>query len=1784
MRKLLRLHLAKVLLIAAMVTGVNSWGQGSENFSNIPASASSYANRSWTGTNSVTWTATAARTDQTLTGKAICTNGNGTVTSPTYTGGMGTLQFNYVRGFTAAGTRSIDVYVNGTKIGNTIAVNASNSTVQAYSAAINVAGNVILELRTSGSQIVIDDISWTGYSAGPSTTVTTTSFSGAFNNTYVGASSASSSFTVSGSLLTADIVVAAPTDFQVNTAANPTWASSVSIPFGSGTVASTTVNVRFAPGSTGAKSGNVTINSTGVTEKTVAVTGTGLAPTITTTAGTYGPFCNTTSNNITVAYTTAGTITGTYAVQHSAAGGTFPNDVTSNLLATVSSSAGSITATFPSGLTAGNYRVRVVNSAPATMSSNNNNSNIVVSAPVTQVVASSAANAIGATNATLNGNVTTVGVCPASNEKGFVYSLTSANANPEVGGTGVTKTQVGSSTITTGAYTLGISGLTPNTSYTFNSYVYNGTTYTYGTVRTFTTSNPTAALSSTLNEGTLTTTNTFTITLAGELFLEAPAFTGTGFILGGAPAGVTLVSVARVSDTQATVTLAYDNTDFDTNASINITIPESHITDSNDLVSGNLTITAVNETLVSANAVALGSQCIGTTTTNGVAFTITGNAKAGNISLAAVNGYTYSANSSGTYTATLDIAHAGGAVNQTVYVKFSPVNTTDNYNGTIVISAPAVNTSLSKSVTGTGVNTAPTVAAPTSGSVTGTTAVLGGNITSIGCSNATVRGIEYSLTNNFTAGTGAGTVVSENGTFTTGIFTVNVGSLTPATQYFYKAFATNGGGTVYSAQGTFTTACVTPVNVTAIAATTPAGSQIKLDWTNSSCSDEVLVVAKLGSAVTATPSGDGTAYTANDAFGSGTAIATGEFVVYNGSAATVTVTGLTNGSTYHFKVFTRKGSNWSAGVETSGVPVVTYCTASAANATTYEHITSVTFNGETNSSGSSNYSNFTSTVFQAEHSQSYPLTITIGAPYTNDKGLVYVDWNNDGDFADADETVLLANGAGPGPYTGTITVPATSFVGAVRMRIRIYDSSGGETAGACGTTTYGEVEDYTLNVVQGTPAPEALLATNITPSGFTARWNEVEEASSYRLDVYTKSASAATTTEGFNLGFTLQPGWTTTVNGTYTSNGNFGASSPSLQFDNTGDVLETATYPGPASSLSFFIRSNGGSTSVMLIEGYNGTSWVTVHSFTGLPTTGITRTYDSASTPALPSGLVKFRFTFTKNAGNVAFDDLSVTYANTTNNYLTGYQNKTIDDTAVNNIISHPVTGAAQNTQYFYVVRALTPVSSNSNEIAVTTGKENIWTSTGWSLGTPPTTIDKAVIEYDYNTGTVAEITAAQLLVNAGTFTIADGDNVIITNEVVVNNTLNAQGNIVGPKIVIENNANLIQVNDVDNTGNIQVFKKSAPVFRMDYALWSSPVAGETLRGFSPITAPNRFYQYNSSTDSYTGTGMNDGNVPFEEGKSYLIRVSNNHPDYVAPAEGQPEPTGTRWEGNYIGVPNNGNVNVTVTPAGSGTSTGFNALGNPYPSPINIHAFYDANQGSIDPLSALYFWRKKNDSETGSYAKVTKLAYAANQSNDFGDASNGQFTGAQDQWVINPGQGFIVKSTGSTIQFNNDMRRAVNNNQQFRNAQETTDASRMWLNITGAQSGFSQAVIGYTDATTNGIDYGWDGRAFTNDDLVLFSYIDENKVSIQARASFADTDEVPMGYKATTAGTYSISLDHMDGVFAQDQDIFLRDNVLGLTHDLRQGGYEFATEAGTISGRFDVVYASALNTNNPVFR
>lgn len=146
--------------------------------------------------------------------------------------------------------------------------------------------------------------------------------------------------------------------------------------------------------------------------------------------------------------------------------------------------------------------------------------------------------------------------------------------------------------------------------------------------------------------------------------------------------------------------------------------------------------------------------------------------------------------------------------------------------------------------------------------------------------------------------TGVATIVCENtSTYPRNILKFNSTNSPP----IFACYA-SGQADIYIYKKTIIPTCTAPTTqATSATFSTITNNSMNLSWTSGN-GDGRIVVMKEASAVSGTPT-SGTAYTANAAFGSGSAIATNEFVVYNGTGNSVSVSGLACGKTYHIKVY-----------------------------------------------------------------------------------------------------------------------------------------------------------------------------------------------------------------------------------------------------------------------------------------------------------------------------------------------------------------------------------------------------------------------------------------------------------------------------------------------------------------------------------------------------------------------------------------------------------------------------------------------------------------------------------------------------------------------------------------------------------------------------------------------------------------------------------------------------------------------------------------------------------------
>lgn len=137
------------------------------------------------------------------------------------------------------------------------------------------------------------------------------------------------------------------------------------------------------------------------------------------------------------------------------------------------------------------------------------------------------------------------------------------------------------------------------------------------------------------------------------------------------------------------------------------------------------------------------------------------------------------------------------------------------------------------------------------------------------------------------------------------------------------------------------------------------------------------------------------------------------------------------------------------------------------------------------------YSNYTGSLAPATVYQGFPVQFSVQADmcgsFTSPHLKIFVDWNQDGDFYDADEEVYASATAllNPGIFSGSFIVPATALTGTTRLRVVLqsfWSPLDPNTILPDQFYYYGETEDYCVEVqtpagCSGTPAPGATDAS-----------------------------------------------------------------------------------------------------------------------------------------------------------------------------------------------------------------------------------------------------------------------------------------------------------------------------------------------------------------------------------------------------------------------------------------------------------------------------------------------------------------------------------------------------------------------------------------------------------------------------------------------------------------------------------------------------------------------------------
>jgi chitodextrinase len=281
---------------------------------------------------------------------------------------------------------------------------------------------------------------------------------------------------------------------------------------------------------------------------------------------------------------------------------------------------------------------------------------------------------------------------------------------------------------------------------------------------------------------------------------------------------------------------------------------------------------------------------------------------------------------------------------------------------------------------------------------------------------------------------------------TTTAITYAVTGLTASTAYTFTVKAKDASGNISLASNAVSVTTLTP-DTTAPTAPTLSASGTTATTTNLSWSGATDNVAVTGYDV----------YKGTTLLGSTT------------TATTYAVTGLIASTAYTFTVKAKDAAaNVSIASNTVSVTTlantITYCT-SLGSSTADEKIGKVVFGTISNTStGTAGYENFTALSTNVLRGTAYTITITPNWTSTifSEGYAVWIDYNGNGVFTDAGEKVWTKAASTTTPVTGTFTIPATATLGAKRMRVQMnYNAT---PTSSCQTFTYGQVEDYTVNI------------------------------------------------------------------------------------------------------------------------------------------------------------------------------------------------------------------------------------------------------------------------------------------------------------------------------------------------------------------------------------------------------------------------------------------------------------------------------------------------------------------------------------------------------------------------------------------------------------------------------------------------------------------------------------------------------------------------------------------------
>jgi hypothetical protein len=266
---------------------------------------------------------------------------------------------------------------------------------------------------------------------------------------------------------------------------------------------------------------------------------------------------------------------------------------------------------------------------------------------------------------------------------------------------------------------------------------------------------------------------------------------------------------------------------------------------------------------------------------------------------------------------------------------------------------------------------------------------------------------------------------------------------------------------------------------------------------------------------------------------------------------------------------------------------------------------------------------------------------------------------------------------------------------------------------------------------------------------------------------------------------------------------------------------------------------------------------------------------------------------------------------------------------------------------------------------------------------------------------------------------------------------------------------------------------------------------------------------------------------------------------------------------DFTGLVNDGNISIPIS-RGTFANSGWNLVGNPYPSSLDWELVYGFGTNNTRVESTIQM-RIATSVFGGTWA--------------YYNAGVGGLNGATKDIAL--GQGVLVRvlpaqtgAGGLTLDLTNAMRNSAE--PQFFRPEETESKTQgvIRLRLTST-SGADETMLFFKREATQGYDEALEVPKFQlngNPAPNLFSALHGRRLAYQALSTENLPNEVPLHFSVGVGGQHEFSLSDLRNL-ADDVPIYLEDKRAGQTHDLRRGKYVFAANVGGDTSRFVLRFA-----------